>query len=112
MQKPTPHQRVKSEFTSKKNLVDKLAAKLERFNGEDSDDFSARLLQVSNKKLLRLWAVQSRLESEFTNKGALVDAIVLLKNPKQVKDNHYKAKLMSYRASRLLDMHDSLKKSS
>ena len=110
MRKLSPLQSVVKEFGSKENLVSQLASKLEKFEGEDNDDFKARLSQVSNKKLLRLWKAQNRLESEFSNKGALVDAVVTLKNPKQANDRAYKAKLMSYKATRLLDLHDSLKK--
>ena len=110
MKKLTPLQSVLKDFGSKEKLVSQLAAKLEKFEGEGNDDFNTRLTQVSNKKLLRLWKAQNRLESEFSSKGALVDAIVTLKNPKQANDRAFKSKLMNFRATRLLDMHDSLNK--
>ena len=65
MSKPSPLQRVKSEYGSKENLVDQLVSKLERFDDEGADEFKVRLMRVSNKKLLRLMSVQQRFESEF-----------------------------------------------
>ena len=110
MSKPTPLQRVKSTYGSKESLVDQLVDRLERFDDEGTDAFRARLMQVSNKKLLRLMDVQTRLESEFGNKETLVDRIIQFKNPKQANDQPFKTKLMGYRITRLLDLHDSLKR--
>ncbi|MEO1272249.1 MAG: hypothetical protein AAFX99_29485 [Myxococcota bacterium] len=110
MSKPSPLQRVKGSYESKENLVNQLVEKLERFEDESSDAFKARLMRVSNKKLLRLMEIQQRLESEFGSKETLVDRIIQFKNPKQATDQPFKDKLMSYRVTRLLDMHDSLKR--
>ncbi|MBH23137.1 MAG: hypothetical protein CMH57_01500 [Myxococcales bacterium] len=110
MSKPSPLQRVKSEYGSKENLVDQLVSKLERFDDEGADEFKVRLMRVSNKKLLRLMSVQQRFESEFGDKGTLVERIISYKNPKQANDQPFKEKLLSYRVTRLLDLHDSLKR--
>lgn len=111
MIKPSPLQQVRAQFETKDALIGELINKLERFEGESKDDFALRLERVSNKKLLRLHAALSRFEGEFGgDKGALVDAIVTFKNPKQANDQPYKNKLKSYRITRLLDMHDSLKR--
>ena len=55
----TPLQTVKEKFGSKEQLVSQLVSKLEALEGESKDDFKARLLTVSNRKLLRLYARNS-----------------------------------------------------
>ncbi len=110
MRVPTPLQRVKKQFGSKEALVDQLVDQLERKDGENGDDFRMRLLSVSNKKLLRLHAINSRVVEEFRGKEGLVDRIVALKFTHGKGDADYKTKLMSYQITRLLDVHDSLQK--
>ncbi len=105
MAKQSPLQIVKEKFGSKEKLVEALVNTLEKNDGESAEDFQARLLSVSNKKLLRLHATQERVSSEFGNKETLVDKIVALKFDKPNAD--YKAKLMKYRVTRLLDLHTS-----
>ena len=55
----TPLQTVKEKFGSKEQLVSQLVAKLQPLEGESKDEFKARLLTVSNRKLLRLQARNS-----------------------------------------------------
>jgi hypothetical protein len=55
----TPLQTVKEKFGSKEQLVSQLVSKLEAQEGESKDEFKARLLTVSNRKLLRLHARNS-----------------------------------------------------
>lgn len=107
MSKMTPLQQLTSQHGSKAELIDKLVGKLETFEDEDGDAFRARLTKISNKKLLRLHAATTRVESEFGNKANLVDAVIKLARPAQINDGHYKAKLQQYQITRLLDMHDS-----
>lgn len=105
----SPLQRVKRDFGTKEALVDQLVDRAERYDDESSDDFRGRLRRVSNKKLLRLHAVTQRLASDFGGKDALVDAIATLKFPGK-GDPDFRASIVGFRASRLLDLHDSLKK--
>jgi hypothetical protein len=109
MAKATPLQQVKDQFGNKEKLVDALAGKLEARDGEGADDLKARLLRVSNKKLLRLLSASNRV-TELGGKDKLVDTIITLKNPKQAKDADFRSKLAGYRITRLLDLHDSLAK--
>jgi hypothetical protein len=111
MAKLTPLQHLKNEHGSKSDLIDKLAGKLETFEDESSDDFRARLAKVSNKKLLRLYKAYTRIETEFGDKATLVDAVIKLKRPHQAKDLDYKNKLQQYQVTRLLDLHDSGRRS-
>lgn len=106
MSKLSPLQIVKRDFNSKAALVDQLVSRLERFEDEEADAFRARLMSVSNKKLLKLNAASKRVESEFGDKEKLVDAIVSLKFTKPNAD--YKTRLMRHQISRLLDLHGSL----
>lgn len=109
MAKASPLQQVKASFGGKEQLVDAIVSLgLEHREGEDAQAFRQRLLTVSNGKLLRLHARQSRLKSDFGGKESLVDAIVGMKFTKP--NNDYKVKLMSQQITRLLDLHDSLKK--
>ena len=50
----TPLQTVKEKFGSKEQLVSQLVSKLQPLEGESKDEMKARLLTVSNRKLLRL----------------------------------------------------------
>ena len=110
MIKQNPIERVKREFQSKEDLVDRLVDRLERGEDETTEDFRTRLRTVSNRKLLRLWDIANRLDAEFGNKEALVDALVGLKFTHGRGDADYRKKLMTHKASRLLDLHDSLSK--
>jgi hypothetical protein len=102
----SPLQIIKRDFESKKGLVDKLVGQLERFEDEDDAAFRARLMSVSNKKLLRLHATAQRVSNDFGSKENLVDAIVTLKFSKP--NNDFKTKLMGHHVGRLLDLHTSL----
>jgi hypothetical protein len=106
----SPLQIVKRDFGSKDALVEKLVDRVERYDDESSDDFRRRLRAVSNRKLLRLNAASDRLERDFTNKEGLVAAIVGLQ-AKGKGDGDRGAALSTQRVTRLLDLHDSTKKS-
>ena len=54
MAKITPMQAVQQRFGSKEKLVSQLVSSLQPFEGESKDEFTERLLSVSNRKLLRL----------------------------------------------------------
>lgn len=106
MAKQSPLQIVKEKFGSKEKLVDQLVGTLERNEGESDEDFRARLLSVSNKKLLRLHKTQAAV-TELGGKDSMINKIVALKFPGK-GDQDYRAKLATLRITRLLDMHTSL----
>lgn len=108
MAKMTPLQKVKADFGTKAALAEKLIPLLERPEGEDDASFAKRIRTASNKQLIRLWSAQQRLKAEFGTKAGLCDAIVTLKFGKANAD--YRNKLATYAVTRLLDLHDSLKK--
>ena len=112
MSKQTPLQIIKQQHTSKAGLVDHLAGKLERPEGESAEDFKARLLRVSNQKLIRLEATFKRYEGAFSSKAALVDAVIAAKSPRQAKDADYKAKLTTWPITKLMDMYESARRKS
>ena len=51
-------EQMKERFGSKEALVNQLAPKLEREDDESKEGHRRRLMRVSNRKLLRLWAQQ------------------------------------------------------
>lgn len=108
MAKMSPLQKVKTEFGTKNALADKLLPLLDRPEGDDEAAFAKRIRTSSNKQLLRLWDAQQRLKTEFGTKEALCDAIVKFKFGGANAD--YRNKLATYAVTRLLDLHDSLKK--
>lgn len=104
----SPLQQVRDAHGSKAELADKLIGRLDRPEDEDADDFARRIRTASNKQLLRLWAAEERVSSDFGSKSALVDAIVQLKFGRA--NAEYGTKIGRWAKTRLLDLHDSLKK--
>lgn len=101
----TPLQTVKTQFRNKEGLVEKLMPILDRGADESANEFKERLMRVSNKKLLRLWAREQRLRGEFGSRETLVDNIVT----KRLKrtDADYRNKLLGLGTGRLLSLHDA-----
>ncbi len=108
--KKSPLQIIKQKHDTKTALVDALVAKLERAEGESDEDFKARLLRVSNKKLLRLDATFTRFKAAFADKDALVNAVIEAKSPRQKNDATYRAKLGTWPVTKLMDAYESAKK--
>jgi hypothetical protein len=107
-----PLQAVKTRFETKLKLAEALMDKIERTDAsEDDEAFARRVRTMSNSKLLRLFDTHALVEREFSNKAGLVDAIMSLRFPTGKPDLDYRAKLESYRITRLLDMQRSLAKS-
>ncbi len=108
--KTSPLLQVKSSFGDKAKLVSAVQALatdalwLDRVNGEKG------LAKVSNTKLLRLHAALSRAKEQFGSRDKLVGAVASL--GKRAKDEGFKTRLAGYPVPRLLDLHDSLSKSS
>ena len=107
--KKTPLQVVKEKYGTKADLVTKVMPLLSVPEGESTEEFTARITKTSNKQLLRLLASEERVRKDFGSKDGLVAAIVKFKFP--FKGNPaYAAKLSRFTSSRLLDLHDSLRK--
>ena len=62
---------------------------------------------VSNKKLLHLHDLLTRVKDEFGSRDGLLDAI--LKLEKREKDEGYKSRLTAWSTPRLVDHHDAAK---
>lgn len=97
----SPLHTVKKDFGSKDALVDKLMPLLDRNADESDEDFKDRLLRVSNRKLLRLWAREQDLRSRFGSREALVDQIVALGGG----DAARRPKLLAKGTGQLLSIH-------
>jgi hypothetical protein len=102
--KKTPLSRQKEEFGSKEKLVDRLVSlvgQIGKIDG-DKDDFKAKLLAASNKKLLRLFDVGNEIREKFGSVEKLADATAQALG--RAKDAPYVAKLKTLTPARLLDM--------
>jgi hypothetical protein len=102
MAKLTPLQEVNKRFGSKEKLAKKLAPLLERPEDVEKGEFEQQISTASNKQLLRLHRVHETIKKRYGSKEKLVDAIVAKKFPKGNAD--YKAKLLTHRPTRLLDL--------
>jgi hypothetical protein len=99
---------MKGKYGAKDKLVDKLAGKLEPFEGESKDDLKTRLTKVSSKKLMRLQEVEEKVEELFGSKDKLVDALLALERPNAKKvDRDYRNALAKKSKSELLMLHGS-----
>lgn len=103
----TPLQIVKDEHGSKDALVDKVAALVDRDEGESEEDHKKRLKLVPNAKLLHLHTVGERAKA-LGGRDAMVAKILELK--KQAKDHEYADKLKSLSLGTLIDKVESLER--
>ncbi|MBU0553810.1 hypothetical protein KKF91_01485 [Myxococcota bacterium] len=101
----TPLQTVKTQFSDKTALVEKLLPILDRRADESANEFKERLMRVSNKKLLRLWAREQRLREEFGSRETLVDRIVDRRLGRE--DRNLRTKLLGMGTGRLLNLHSA-----
>lgn len=102
----TPLETVKKQFGSKESLVSRLVPMLDRPSDETDDNFTERLLRVSNKKLLKLLDREQTVREKFGSREALVDRIVSLRFGRA--DADYRRKISGYSTGRLLSMHAGL----
>lgn len=105
-----PLGRVKGQFEDKAKLVSAVQALATPALWLDRVSADKGLAKISNAKLLRLHAVLSRAKQEFGSRDKLIGAVLSL--GKRTGDEGYKARLSGYPLPRLLDLHDSLNKSS
>ena len=97
----TPLTRMQEEFGSKEKLVDKIVDVVER-GEEDKDSLRKRLLGASNTKLMHLLRIATEIK-EMGGKEKLVETILAQRG--RVKDQDYRARLLSWPPARLLDLH-------
>ncbi|MEQ9501102.1 MAG: hypothetical protein RIT81_29815 [Deltaproteobacteria bacterium] len=104
--RPTPLQTVKKNFESREKLAAELAGMVDQQNGDSStDETKARLMGLSNKKLLRLYKVEQKVRERFGDKAKLIDHIIdARKAAGHTADDTYRGKLETYSKARLLDM--------
>ena len=102
----SPLQKVNQQFGSKEKLVSKLVGALSADDGESKDQFKARLLSASNRKLLRL---QARAEALKAAGGLdkLAAAVTELQTGGKA-DANLLAKNKTLSVGRLLDLQQSL----
>lgn len=102
----TPLQTVKDKFGDREKLVGELVGMVDKMQGDDSDaQVRSRLMGLSNKKLLRLYAVEQKVREKFGDKDKLVAAI--LDGRKQAgltADETYETKIRTFSKAKLLDM--------
>ena len=104
--KKSPMQTVKDKFGGRANLVSQLVSMVDKMNGDDSDDaVRSRLMGLTNKKLLRLYAVEQKVRERFGDKAKLVQHILdARKAAGHTADETYKAKISAFPKARLMDL--------
>jgi hypothetical protein len=107
---PSPVRRVQGQFETKLKLVTAVQALATPALWLDRVSADKGFAKISNAKLLRLHAALSRAKEEFGSRDKLVGALLTL--GKRTGDEGYKSRLAGYPLPRLLDLHDSLAKSS
>jgi len=105
-----PTGRVKGQFEDKAKLISAVQALATSALWLDRVNADKGLAKVSNAKLLKLHSALSRAKKEFGTRDKLIGAVLDL--DKRGKDEGYKTRLAAYPLPRLLDLHDSLSKSS
>lgn len=100
MSKQSPLQKLKATHGSKKDLATKLAAVLEPHEGETKDELAARLVHVSNGKLLHLQQLAEKVQKHGGRAG-LISAV--LEAEKKSKDADYRKSLESRTLGWLVD---------
>jgi hypothetical protein len=105
---PWPGRAVEASFGSKAKLVEAVRKLISDDLLDDRLNEDKGLEHVSNRKLLRLHAVGTRVQSEFGGRGALIDAILAVE--KRTKDEGYRTRLERFSTPRLLDMVDAARR--
>lgn len=102
----TPLQTVKDKFGDRDKLVGELVGMVDKMQGDDSDQqVRSRLMGLSNKKLLRLYAVEQKVREKFGDKDKLVASIIdARKKAGLTADETYETKIRTFSKARLMDM--------
>jgi hypothetical protein len=96
----SPLERVKEEFGGKDKLVDKIVSLID-LGDEPKDALRKRLLGAANGKLMRVFAVATRVKKEGGHDKLVAAAAASMGRG---KDKDYVEKLGSYADARLLDI--------
>jgi hypothetical protein len=104
MSKQSPLAQVKDHHGSKAKLIANLVSLIDAEDGESKDEHKARLLRVSNAKLLHLLGLGERVKS-LGGREAIVAKIAELRG--QSKDHEYTDSLKRRSLGVLVDLHDS-----
>lgn len=96
----SPLVRVKEEFGGKDKLVDKIVSLIDA-GDESKDALRKRLLGAANGKLMRVFAVATRVKKEGGHDKLVAAAAASLG---RAKDKDYVEKLGTYSDARLLDI--------
>jgi hypothetical protein len=107
MQK-SPLQTVKERFTDKAGLVKALQDLAVKELWTDRINNDKGLIRVSNRKLLHLYEVVSRVKSDFGSRSKLVDEILSLQ--KRLKDGDYRTGLERFSTPALWEKYQAAKK--
>ncbi len=102
----TPIDNVRAEYgdkdaRGKDKLVDKVMGLLSG-GDEDAGDLKARLLKVSNRKLLRLARVGDTIKEKYGSTDKVVEAVAGAMG--RAKDTDFVTRLKEYSPAKLLDM--------
>ncbi len=109
MAKKSPLQEMKERFGSKEEVVKLLVDRLHKHEDESKEEFTKRLLRVSNKKLLKLYETTEAVYEKFGTKMDLVDKILKLERPNASKvDEPFKESLLRKSHGYLLDRYRGL----
>lgn len=102
----TPLQSVKKSFENRAKLVEQLANTVDKQHGDTTpEQVKARLMGLSNKKLLRLYKVEQKVREKFGDREKLIQHIVdARKKAGLTADAAYRAKLDTFTKARLLDL--------
>ena len=110
--KSTPQAAVRERFESKEALVDAILAAdmLRPSDDESGEELKARLIKAPNSKLLRLHGQQTKVQTDFGGRDALVDALCKLKFEGRKVEEAWRDRVAGWSNGKLLDLHGSLSK--
>lgn len=103
MSKPTPKQQVGKQFGTRADLVTAILGIV----GSD-EDTKRSLNGTTNKKLLRIHEVATKVQSDFGGKSGLIDAIEQLQFSGRSANAGWREKMDGLTVKRLYDMHRQL----
>lgn len=103
--RPSPLQKVKTQFGSREELVNQLVPLVDRRPDDSDQSVRSRLMGLANGRLLRLWEVEQKVREQFGSKDALLDKLVeARKAAGHTSLDAVREKLSAYSKARLLDM--------
>lgn len=103
MSKPTPKQIVEKRFGTRSDLI---KAVHELVGG--GDDVRRSLGGTTNKKLLRIHEVATKVQADFGGKSGLIDAMEKLQFAGRPANAGWRTKMEGCTVKRLLDLHRQL----